>query len=113
MRKPRIVLDTNVWISGLLWTGRPHEILRVAERGHLVVVVSPAIVEEVAEALARPKFAARLATLRTSAQEILESLLSLAVDPRTFLKLWQAGRKFGGSAAGPGSSTRITRRRKR
>jgi putative PIN family toxin of toxin-antitoxin system len=83
--KARVVLDTNVWISGLLWTGRPHQILQAAERGRLIVVVSPAIVEEVAEALARPKFAARLTALRTSVRELVESLLSLAeiCEPRS------------------------------
>jgi uncharacterized protein len=76
--RPLVVLDTNVWISGLLWTGKPHEILRAAESGRLTLVVSPAIVEEVAEALGRPKFSARLATLRTSVRELVESMLSLA-----------------------------------
>jgi putative PIN family toxin of toxin-antitoxin system len=76
--RPLVVLDTNVWISGLLWTGKPHEILRAAESGRLTLVVSPAIVEEVAEALGRPKFADRLATLRTSVRELVESMLSLA-----------------------------------
>jgi uncharacterized protein len=76
--KARVVLDTNVWISGLLWTGPPHEILRLAEEGQLVVVASPAIVEEVVEALGRPKFGQRLATLRTSVRELLESLLTVA-----------------------------------
>jgi uncharacterized protein len=75
--RPRVVLDTNVWISGLLWTGRPHETLRAAENGRLTLVVSPAIVEEVAEALGRPKFADRLVILRTSVRELVESLLSL------------------------------------
>jgi putative PIN family toxin of toxin-antitoxin system len=58
--------------------GHPHEILRLAEGGRLTLVFSPAIVEEVVEALARPKFAARLTVLRTSGQELLESLISLA-----------------------------------
>lgn len=78
MPKARVVLDTNVWISGLLWTGPPHEILRVAEEGRITVVASPAIVEEVAEALGRPKFGQRLAALRTSVHELLESLLTVA-----------------------------------
>lgn len=77
MRKPRVVLDTNVWVSGLLWTGRPHEILRAVENGSLTLVVSPAIVEEIAEALARPKFADRATTLWTSVRELMESLLRL------------------------------------
>jgi putative PIN family toxin of toxin-antitoxin system len=44
----------------------------------VIVAVSSAIVQEVAEAVARPKFAARLTDLRTSIPELIESLLTLA-----------------------------------
>jgi len=27
----RIVIDTNIWISGLLWRGMPWRLLRLAE----------------------------------------------------------------------------------
>ena len=50
----------------------------MAETGRLIVVVSPAIVEEVAAALVRPKFAHRISVVRTSVRELVESLLSLA-----------------------------------
>jgi len=77
MTKVRVVLDTNVYISRLLWTGLPHTLLQVAENGNLVLIATPAIVEEVREVLARAKFAARLTTLNTSVGELTESLLSL------------------------------------
>jgi uncharacterized protein len=75
--KVRIVMDTNVYVSGLLWTGLPHDLLSVAETGHLTLVTTPAIIEEVREVLARPKFAARMRTLTTSVDELLESLLGI------------------------------------
>ena len=77
MAKVRVVLDTNVYISGLLWTGLPHDLLSVAEAGLLLLVTTPAIIEEVREVLARPKFAARMKALTTSVDELLESLLSI------------------------------------
>jgi uncharacterized protein len=77
MAKVRVVLDTNVYVSGLLWTGLPHTIFSVAETGQLLLVTSPAILEEVREVLARPKFAARMRTLSTSVDELMESLLRL------------------------------------
>src|SRR5712692_6346299 len=66
MAKIRVVLDTNVYVSGLLWTGLPHDLLSAAETGQLVLVTTAAILEEVREVLARPKFAARMSTLSTS-----------------------------------------------
>ena len=77
MSKVRVVMDTNVYVSGLLWTGLPHDLLSVAETGQLVLVTTSAILEEVREVLARPKFAARMRTLSTSVDELMESLLSL------------------------------------
>ncbi len=72
-----MVLDANVFISGLLWTGTPHRLIRAAEAGALAPVVTPAIMEEVRDALARPKFAARIAALNTSVGELMEALLSI------------------------------------
>jgi len=76
MAKVRIVVDTNVYVSGLLWTGLPHDLLSAAETGHLTLVTTSAI-EEVREVLVRPKFAARIRTLTTSVDELLESLLGI------------------------------------
>lgn len=75
---PRLVLDTNVWISALLWSGPPNEILRLGESKRIVLIASPSIVEEAREVLARSKFAPRLAALETSVGELVEALLTVA-----------------------------------
>lgn len=75
--KVRVVLDANVLISGLLWTGIPHRLIRAAEEGDLIPVVSPTMLQEVRDALGRPKFAARIRALETSVGELMESLLSV------------------------------------
>jgi putative PIN family toxin of toxin-antitoxin system len=71
------VLDTNVWISALLWSGPPNDILRLGESKRIVLVASPSIVDEVREVLARPKFTSRIAALETSVGELVESLLTV------------------------------------
>lgn len=78
-REPlRLVLDTNVWISALLWSGPPNDILCLGEFKSIVLVASPSIVEEARDVLARPKFAPRIAALDTSVGELIESLLTVA-----------------------------------
>jgi putative PIN family toxin of toxin-antitoxin system len=72
-----VVLDANVLISGLLWTGIPHRLIQAAESGDLIPIASPAILQEVRDALGRPKFAARIRALETSVEELMESLLSI------------------------------------
>jgi uncharacterized protein len=68
MAKARVVPDTNVYISGLLWTGIPHRLLRLAEAGDVTLVTTPAIMEELREVLGRPKFTLRIRILQGSWQ---------------------------------------------
>lgn len=53
----RIVLDTNVLVSGLLspW-GAPAVVVRLAVAGELQLAVDPRIVDEYREVLSRPRF---------------------------------------------------------
>ena len=53
----KVVLDTNVIISGLTATrGNPHNILEAWRRGEIILLTCPAVVDEVAEVLCRPFF---------------------------------------------------------
>ena len=42
----RVVLDTNVYISGIFFSGAPYEILEAWRDGRIQIVVSPDILEE-------------------------------------------------------------------
>ena len=77
MARTRIVLDVNVYVSGLLWTGTPHQILQAAEAETLTLVTAPMILEELREVLSRPKFSRRIAALSTSVGELIGSLLTV------------------------------------
>jgi putative PIN family toxin of toxin-antitoxin system len=51
----KVVLDTNVFVSGVFFSGAPHQILRAWRAGKLQLVISPEILDEysrVGEALA-------------------------------------------------------------
>jgi putative PIN family toxin of toxin-antitoxin system len=48
----RIVLDTNVFVSGIFFSGPPHRILGAWRDGRVTVVYSPAIAEEYQRVLA-------------------------------------------------------------
>lgn len=52
----RVVLDTNVLISALLFSGRASEILDLLENKAIVLVISKEILSEYVTALAYPKF---------------------------------------------------------
>lgn len=38
MKKPRVVIDTNVWLSGLVFGGQPGEVLKLFAEGSVIVV---------------------------------------------------------------------------
>ncbi|MGC8774819.1 MAG: putative toxin-antitoxin system toxin component, PIN family [Chlorobaculum sp.] len=52
----RIVCDTNVLISGILFGGKPRELLRLCSSGKVTNFTSPALLKEVEAVLIRPKF---------------------------------------------------------
>lgn len=52
----KIVCDTNVLISGVIFGGRPREILTLVSRGLIVNVTSTALLREAEDVLLRPKF---------------------------------------------------------
>jgi putative PIN family toxin of toxin-antitoxin system len=54
--KPKLVLDSNVLISAVVFGGKPQEILDLAVKGLVEVAVSDAILDEVAGVLAGKKF---------------------------------------------------------
>ena len=68
-RKPRVVIDTNVVVSALLWGGSPLEVLVLAEQGEARLNTSPPLLAELAKTLAKPKLARALATSGRSIAE--------------------------------------------
>jgi uncharacterized protein len=79
------VLDTNVVVAGLLWVGAPNSLLlRATERQDLVLVTSPMLMIELADALALARFRKRIADAATSVDELVAAYrdATLIVTPR-------------------------------
>lgn len=73
----RIILDTNVVLSALLWRGRPHHLLTtIGTRSDVRLFSSPALLEELADVLSRPFASKRLALVGRSATEVLADYLA-------------------------------------
>ena len=56
MKRHRIVLDTNVLVSAILFGGPPRDVLELAISGTMDCSLSLAILDELREVLCRPKF---------------------------------------------------------
>ncbi len=68
----RIVLDTNVVLSALLWRGTPYRLLdAIRQCGEARLFTSPALLDELADVLTRPSATKRLALIGRTAREVL------------------------------------------
>ncbi len=74
----RVVLDTNVVASALLWGGTPERLIEAAGAGSLELFTSEALIAELTGILGRAKFAAKLTQKNLSAAEIVTRYREIA-----------------------------------
>lgn len=82
----RVVLDTNIIISGRLWGGAPRQVMQAIGDQKFKPIISEALLEELTEVLGRPKFAERLQKIERTPAQIVEEYLQVAevVEPVIF-----------------------------
>jgi putative PIN family toxin of toxin-antitoxin system len=74
----RIVIDTNIWVSGLLWRGMPWKLLCLAETGKVELCMAPAMLDELAKVLSYERLQPRLAQLGLTTVELVTYAMDLA-----------------------------------
>lgn len=68
----RLVLDTNVVFSALLWRGPPYRLLKLVQsRSNVQIYSSPVLIAELADVLTRPTATKRLAMIGRDARDVL------------------------------------------
>lgn len=79
----RVVLDTNVVVSGFLWDGISRQLLQVARKKRLQLYTSTTLLLELTDILGRSKFSRKLAAAQLSVDQLVEhySLLATVVHP--------------------------------
>jgi putative PIN family toxin of toxin-antitoxin system len=66
----RVVLDTNVVVSALVYGGNPRQILQAAIAGTIDVPVSESLIQELQEVLRRPQFGLSAQYVRNAIAEL-------------------------------------------
>lgn len=79
---PRIVLDTNVVISAVLWRGRPGELLDLAGDGSVRLYTSAGLLTELRATLAKSKLARAVAATGLGIEDISARYRRLATIVR-------------------------------
>jgi len=81
----RVVVDTNILISGLLWDGNESEILKLCKTGEITLIISPDIIIELESVLSRKKFGLTKTEIDSAIGEILS--ISKIVNPRAIIDI--------------------------
>ena len=81
----RLVADTNVVVSGLLWLGNPGRLLEAASLGRVTLYTSLALLAELSSTLSRPKLARPIMRSGLTLDDVLGRYLNVAVvvEPST------------------------------
>jgi uncharacterized protein len=73
----RVVLDTNVVTSALLWRGIPYQLLQsIRQAPSIQLYCSAELLEELADVLSRPSMTGRLTAIGQSADAVLLDYVS-------------------------------------
>ncbi|MBE9186334.1 putative toxin-antitoxin system toxin component, PIN family [Microcoleus sp. LEGE 07076] len=67
----KVVLDTNIFISGWLWGGRPDRVLKLAEVHLITVCASEELLDELQSTLTQDKFISKLQALRVNINDLM------------------------------------------
>lgn len=96
----RVVVDTNVVISGLFWRGAPRPLLNAARAQLIDLYTSPVLLAELSDVLHRGKFAERLAAIGVKSNDLVMGYAALArvikpadsisiiIDILTIIQFW-------------------------
>ncbi len=75
----RIVIDTNLLVSGVISAGLPRQLVDAAKAGEFELCTSEVLLAEFLDVIARGKFAARLAQAGLTPSAVVQDLRALAV----------------------------------
>lgn len=75
----RLLLDTNVVVSAVIWGGTPLKLLQAAVEGDVELYTSPALLAELRGVFGREHLASRLAQQRSSVDQALAQYGDLAI----------------------------------
>lgn len=79
----RVVADTNIIVSGLLWHGAPRRLLDSARTGSIELFTSAALLVELEDVLQRQSFAQRLVLVDLAPRELVldYAALTTVIEP--------------------------------
>ncbi|MBS3030242.1 MAG: putative toxin-antitoxin system toxin component, PIN family [Dolichospermum sp. DET50] len=67
----KVVLDTNIWVSAIIWGGIPDQILLLREQQKLTIVMSQELLDELESTFNKRKLAPKLKALSLTVPTVI------------------------------------------
>lgn len=75
-----VVLDTNVWVSAIIWGGIPDEIVLLQERGQIEIASSQKLLNELENTFNKKKIQSKLAALQLTIVSAINLVYDWSLD---------------------------------
>lgn len=72
-----IVIDSNIWISGIFWNGKPKYLLKILEKDILSSYICKEMIDEIDEVIKRDFFKERINLLGLTTENIINQIIEL------------------------------------
>jgi putative PIN family toxin of toxin-antitoxin system len=76
----KLVLDTNIIVSALIWGGEPYKLIRAAAEGDIELCASPSLLAELRSVLGREHLARRLMRHHSSIDQAIDLYEELVIS---------------------------------
>jgi len=73
----KVVLDTNIFLSGWLWGGTPDVVLKLAESYRISICASETLLNELQATLSQNKFRSKLQILGVTVSDLMSGIREL------------------------------------
>ena len=84
----KVVLDTNVWLSGIFWNGEASKLIEKSEKNNIQILISEEILSEIVNVLNKEsKFQKYILNLKLSIENVLKTILLISTLIETKSKL--------------------------
>lgn len=74
----KAVLDSNIWLSGVFWRGKPYEIVKLAESKKIRAFITKEILAEILDVLNEEKFRRLMEDQRVQTAELMRTILNIS-----------------------------------
>ncbi len=75
----KVVLDTNIWVSAVIWGGVPDEIVQFAEQGRITIAMSQELLDELEGTFNKTKLQPKLKALGLTGSTVIALIRSSVI----------------------------------